>query len=99
MEITVNYGNSPTIPTGVPYENIKPFYNGSITVELVDGQDPIKESEKLYDKLKGLIDPLVIKDMKHYQDIRVKCVCKPTWIKGEMHHAENCFGKKGGRNV
>lgn len=96
MKITVNYGNSATINTGVPYESMKPFYNISWECELPVNSNKEEITSMLIEKAKSIVDEKLFKDMKFMNDIRKKCVCKPEWNKeiNKMVHKPDCFMSK-----
>lgn len=69
-KIILNYGNSACIPTGVPYEQIKPFYNLSEEIEL---SELMLESEirMRIRRLKDLVDGFIADDFKKHVQKKV----------------------------
>ena len=94
MKITANYGISASVNTGVPYEAIKPFYDLSAEMEVLDN---LTEDEKtrlisaMVMNLKRIQDPMLLEDMRKYNGVRMKCICKPIFAKGQLIHDEACL--------
>lgn len=99
MKITINYGNSASINTGVPYEALKPFYNVSIEKEYPDDASKVEAMREMIQEVKPEIDRLIFKDMKELQNIRKgpekqsQCGCLPTWdpMEKKYRHSEACL--------
>lgn len=96
-KITVSYGNSASINTGVQYETLKPFYNINSEFDITDLSeeqiDYIRSGEFL--RLKAIVDKLIIDDLKTMNAIRNKCTCegKPIYdARNKTYtHEERCL--------
>lgn len=62
-KIIINYGNSACIPTGVPYEQIKPFYNISEEIEVGNGISDNDISLRI-DMLKSIVNEFIFEDIR-----------------------------------
>lgn len=93
MKISLAYSNSASIPTGVPYEQQKPFYSLSWEVDLPVNIDKETFSKELLARMKAIVDPMVLLDLKNMNVIRLRCSCVPSFDNQNKKyiHAETCL--------
>lgn len=95
MKIIINYGNSSNIPDGIQYGGMKPFYNISQEIEIDDGPELESSIQAKLDRLKGIVESNLLRDMKHFKNIRYKCTCTPTYDGKTYKHSEICLQGTG----
>jgi len=97
-KVSISYGNSASINTGIQYETLKPFYNINCEFDIIEGTtaeqiEYIKSGELL--RLKVIVDELILNDLKKLNGIRNKCTCdgKPIYDPKNktFHHEEKCL--------
>ena len=91
MQLTVSYQNSAQINTGTVNETMSPQYKIVWDFEIPKAMNKMDVTADMLKKLKSLIDPLLLADMKSWAYARYKCSCKPLFIKGQLIHELSCL--------